>query len=145
MSDPLNDTWLAKQCQPATEAHLITKATPNYYAATDAQRAKICNGAGAAWMYSLLPAFVRWFLTFAGNRLFGLDCKEAFDLHDWGYHYREKTKAAKQEEDINMLTNLFTLINEAGGCLQKPRIWLAKLYYKAVAELGYKAFFDVVE
>jgi len=99
---------------------------------TPEQKNKICNGAGAAgdWRSILIP-----------NTLWGLDCTQVFDLHDYAYHvgrtYEEKCRA-----DISMLINLIRFINKKGGWLSVARRYRAVTYYDAVFELGEDAFFN---
>jgi len=100
---------------------------------TPEEKAKICNGAGASsdWRSALIP-----------NTLWGLDCTQVFDLHDYAYHvgrtYEDKCRA-----DISMLINLIRFINFNGGWLAVPRRYRAVTYYDAVHELGDDAFFSI--
>jgi len=96
------------------------------------QKARICNGAGAAgrWISSIIP-----------NTLYGLDCVEAFNIHDFDY-FVGVTQQDKDEADTRMLFNLLTLINQTGGFwgwFRKRRAW--KCYY-AVHLAGDEAFFN---
>ena len=51
-------------------------AEPGFHNLTFEEKSKICNGAGAAndWRSALIP-----------NTLWGLNCTEVFDIHDYGY------------------------------------------------------------
>ncbi|MEE7625440.1 hypothetical protein V3O24_04640 [Methylobacter sp. Wu8] len=95
------------------------------------EKAKICNGAGVAgkWISSIIP-----------NTLYGLDCSEAFNIHDYDYNVGA-SRADKDRADRNLLNNLLTLINHQGGWLMLPRQWRAMKYYNAVQLLGDEAFY----
>jgi hypothetical protein len=95
------------------------------------EKAKICNGAGAAgkWISSIIP-----------NTMYGLDCSEAFNIHDYDYDVGA-SRADKDRADRNLLNNLLTLINHKGGWLMLPRQWRAMKYYEAVQLLGDEAFY----
>jgi hypothetical protein len=98
---------------------------------TPEEKARICNGAGAAgnWISSIIP-----------NTMYGLDCTEAFNIHDYDYDVGV-SQADKDRADRNLLNNLLTLINHQGGWLMLPRQWRAMKYYEAVQLLGDEAFF----
>lgn len=98
---------------------------------TPAEKAKICNGAGAAgqWISSIIP-----------NTMYGLDCTEAFNIHDYDYQVGA-SREDKERADRNLLINLLMLINHKGGLLMLPRQWRAMKYYEAVQLLGDEAFF----
>ena len=100
---------------------------------TPDEKASICNGAGAAndWRSAFIP-----------NTLYGLDCTQVFDLHDYAY-YVGKSLEDKTRADISMLINLIRIINEKGGFLAYPRRYRAMLYYDAVHEFGNDAFFKI--
>lgn len=99
--------------------------------ATDAERAKICNGAGAANGLKF------------PNTFYGLDVKIAFDVHDWDYHHG-KTLDDKDRADKYMLLNLMEIIESQkgfGNALLKPlRRRRALKYYEAVVTFGGDAF-----
>jgi len=99
---------------------------------TEADKAKICNGAGAAgdWKSKLIP-----------NKLWGLDCLEAFNIHDYAYFVGVDMED-KQMADIQMLVNLMILIDTTSFfLLRHARRRIAMNYYVAVDEFGDKAFF----
>lgn len=102
-----------------------------YSSLTPGEKATICNGAGAAgdWRSKLIP-----------NTLYGLDCADVFDIHDYGY-YVGISREDKDRIDMCMLINLFTKINSTGGFLKILRLHRALKYYIAVNELGDEAFF----
>ncbi|MGJ0489609.1 hypothetical protein [Methylobacter sp.] len=102
-----------------------------YKQLTTEEKARICNGAGAAG---------RWISSFIPNTMYGLDCIEAFDIHDYDYHVGI-TRADKDRADRRMLDNLLILINHAGGLLAWLRRRRAMKYYEAVHQFGDSAFF----
>ena len=102
-----------------------------YYALQPEQKAEICNGAGAK---------NDWKSAFISNNIYGLDCTEVFNIHDYAYHYGI-TAGDKRKADTEMLINLMTLINEYGGWLMSLRRYRAMTYYNAVVECGNDAFF----
>ncbi|MFZ2405536.1 MAG: hypothetical protein WAW41_10395 [Methylobacter sp.] len=95
------------------------------------EKARICNGAGAAgkWISSIIP-----------NTMYGLNCAEAFNIHDYDYEVGV-SRADKERADRNLLLNLLTLIEHRGGWLMFPRRRRAMKYYEAVQLLGDEAFF----
>jgi hypothetical protein len=95
------------------------------------EKAAICNGAGAAgkWISSIIP-----------NTMYGLDCTEAFNIHDYDYDVGA-SRDDKIRADRNLLNNLLTLINHKGGWLMLPRQWRAMKYYEAVQMMGDEAFY----
>ena len=100
--------------------------------ATDAERAAICNGAGAANGLSF------------PNTFYGLNVRPAFDVHDWDYHHG-KTLDDKDKADKYMLLNLMEIIESQKGfanTILKPlRRRRALKYYEAVVTFGNDAFF----
>lgn len=96
------------------------------------EKAKICNGAGAAgqWISSIIP-----------NTMWGLDCTEAFNIHDYDYGVGVSL-ADKDRADRNLMDNLLTLINHRGGWLKLLRHRRALKYYEAVNQFGDEAFFQ---
>jgi hypothetical protein len=105
---------------------------PGYYELTPEKKAKICNGAGAAgdWRSAFIP-----------NTIFGLDCTEVFNIHDYAYFLGVNLED-KYRADRAMLQNLLILIDNS--CWPIFR-WLRRLraidYYTAVVEFGNSAFF----
>lgn len=95
-------------------------------------KSKICNGAGAAG---------RWISSFIPNTLYGLNCIEAFNIHDYDYHVGHR-RSDKDTADKRMFDNLITLIDLAGGFLQFFRRRRAMAYYEAVHLGGDEAFFN---
>lgn len=98
---------------------------------TPEEKAKICNGAGAAgqWISSIIP-----------NTMYGLDCTEAFNIHDYDYQVGA-SREDKDRADKNLLDNLLTIINHRGGWLKPLRHRRALKYYEAVNQFGDAAFF----
>lgn len=105
---------------------------PGYDTLTPEQKSKICNGAGAAgdWRNAFIP-----------NTIWGLDCTEVFNIHDYAY-FRGVTLDDKHRADYAMLQNLLILINDSKFGLIR---WLRRLraidYYSAVVEFGTDPFF----
>jgi hypothetical protein len=103
----------------------------SYRNATDQERSLICNGAGAKDGIKF------------PNTFYGLDMREAFDIHDWDYHHG-KTREDKARADKYMLLNLMVIIESTTGLkdrLLKPlRRRRALKYYEAVVTFGDKAF-----
>jgi len=99
---------------------------------SQSERAKICNGAGAAndWRSAFIP-----------NSIYGLDCTKVFDIHDYAY-YIGVTIEDKARADIEMLVNLIRIINHHGGFVAVLRRHRAITYYEAVHNFGEKAFFS---
>jgi len=100
--------------------------------ATDAERAVICNGAGAANGLKF------------PNTFYGLNVRIAFDVHDWDYCFG-KTLADKDRADKYMLLNMMTIIEAQKGIVHavlKPlRRRRALKYYEMVVTFGNDAFF----
>ena len=98
---------------------------------TPERKAEITNGAGAAndWRSKFIP-----------NTLWGLDCTEVFNIHDYdysvGFTYEHKCLA-----DTNLLLNLVRRINNHKGFLRIARRYRAMTYYDFVADAGEDAFF----
>lgn len=91
----------------------------------------ICNGAGAKndWRSKFIP-----------NTIYGLDCSEVFNIHDYSY-FIGTTSFDKRLADNLMFSNLMAIINSEGGWLRWFRRRRALKYYEAVYELGHDAFF----
>lgn len=102
-----------------------------YYELNEDVKSRICNGAGAAgdWKSYLIP-----------NTMYGLDCIEAFNIHDYAY-YIGITPEDKKQADIAMLLNILEIINEKGGMLAFLRRYRAIKYYDAVHNFGDDAFY----
>ena len=103
-----------------------------YESLTQEQKARICNGAGAAndWRSAFIP-----------NTIYGLDCTEVFNIHDYAYHIG-KTLDDKKRADFAMLQNLLCLINSSGNIVTRfLRRMRAMDYYDAVVEFGENPFF----
>jgi len=108
-------------------------APPSYRAASKEVRAIAVNGCGTGgWKGFLVP-----------ETMWGLDIREACNIHDWMYLAGE-TIADKDEADRVFLNNLLRLI-ESGSRWE----WLAALrrrralkYYEAVRVFGGPAFWN---
>lgn len=118
-------------------------ALHSYWDASPLERARVCNGAGPRWIDAYLPWWMRLLRIFV-NRLWGLNCRQAFDIHDWDYAKLPQTPEAKVEADDRLEFNLRALINAAGGptWLKNLRRQEAARYVFMVRFLGFKAFFD---
>jgi len=103
----------------------------SYRNATDAERAAVCNGAGA-----------KNGLKFP-NTFYGLDMTEAFHNHDWDYD-KGITQEDKDRADRYMLLNTLIIIESQKGlknAILKPlRRRRALKYYEAVVIWGNRAF-----
>jgi len=97
------------------------------------EKAKICNGAGAAgdWRSRFIP-----------NSMWGLSLKEVFYRHDYDY-YIGRTDEGKWDADINLLINCIILILEAESniFLTYARMARAIKYFLAVHYKGHDAFY----
>lgn len=100
-----------------------------FAALTDAEKAVICNGAGAADGIKV------------PNTMYGLDMKIAFDIHDYDY-WRGRTLKDKREADERMRRNMSAIINNRGGWLTWLRRYRATTYYSAVVDYGHNAFWE---
>ena len=98
---------------------------------TPFQKDDICNGAGAKndWRSKYVP-----------NTLYGLDCIEIFNIHDYAYHIGT-TVFDKRLADTTMIGNLLAHISIHGGWLRWFRRRRALKYYEGVFEAGNDAFF----
>ena len=116
----------------------MLRAKDGFYELTRRQRKDICNGAGAKGA---------WYTRFIPNTLYGLDCKEAFDIHDYGY-WAGTTEEERAEIDLDLLINLIALINAEDGLLSRIisplRRRRALKYYEAVYHHGTSAFMESI-
>lgn len=94
---------------------------------TPEDKAIICNGAGAKGGIKV------------PNTMWGLDCREAFDIHDYDY-WRGENERHKRSADKRMQFNMTTIIVNKGGLLMWPRMIRATTYFMAVVWRGKKAF-----
>jgi len=106
----------------------ILLAPGSFWAATDEERACVCNGAG--------PRGYGWAVP---DTIWGLSITAAADIHDWMYN-EGRTRADKDQADQVFLTNLTNLVNQAAWCLRWLRNRRAKKYYLAVKIFGWGAF-----
>ena len=91
-------------------------------------KSEICNGAGAKDGIKV------------PSTMWGLDCIDAFDIHDYDYWIGEGDEC-KRLADRRMIVNLIIIIINAGGFLMIPRLYRAMTYFIAVAKYGKKAFY----
>lgn len=118
-------------------------ALPSYWRATPAERHAICNGAGPAWLLEHLPWYLRWTRRLADG-LWGLDCHDAFDIHDWDYMFMPATMTGFVASNNRLSDNLMRLIWSQGSphLLTWARVRNARRYLVLVREFGHRAFFD---
>lgn len=102
---------------------------PDGYSALDPLvKKEICNGAGAKDGLKV------------PDTMWGLDCIEAFNIHDYDY-WRGENEQHKRSADKRMLFNLATIIVNRGGVMMWPRVMRASTYFFAVVWRGKKAFY----
>ena len=94
-------------------------------------KAQICNGAGAKddWKSILIP-----------NTIYGMDCTEVFDRHDYAYHMGI-SREDKINADIQMFVNLIIKSIDHGGWLTMLRFIRSLWYFAAVYFKGNDAFY----
>jgi len=148
MTEPMNDTTLLERAEDRPELRQVPgtqglRALRSYWEASPLERARVCNGAGPRWLDRFLPWWLRWLRLFV-DRLWALNCRQAFDIHDWDYVRLPATPEAKTQADDRLHDNLDSIIRSGRG----PR-WLtalrrreARRYVALVRGFGYKAFFD---
>lgn len=121
---------------------------PEYFAADDLERFKICNGCGSA----------KAKFDFVPDNILGVKVREACDIHDWRYHHG-KTEEDRLIADREFQDNMMTLVEEharielsqAQGWYNGPRRaviyamrafrrWRVTTYYGTVRDLGGAAF-----
>jgi hypothetical protein len=148
MTEPMNDMTLIDRGADTRERRDVPGtdglwALRSYWDASPQERARMCNGAGPRWLDRYLPWWLRWVRIFA-DRLWALDCRRAFDIHDWDYARLPHTPAGKIEADDRLRDNLDSIIRSARGpqWLTELRRREARRYVRLVREFGYKAFFD---
>jgi len=115
------------------------EAPESYWQATPQERAKICNGVGAAF----LP---KWLIDALNSPAFcwGISLRPAADIHDWEY-YHGKIQEDKIQADKRFGRNMLKLIRFY-SCLwpMNPlyylRRWRTWQCYLAVRWGGDKAF-----
>lgn len=112
------------------EGQIPLRSLPGFAGLTPVQRRGICNGAGAKG--SILSKFIP-------NTMWGLDCIEAFDRHDYDY-WAGDTEEHKFQADLNLLVNLAIIIIHGSPLLSLPRLCRAAKYYLAVHYRGHDAY-----
>ena len=148
MTEPTNDTTLLERDRDQPELRQVPgtqglQALRSYWEASPLERARVCNGAGPRWLDRFLPWWLRW-LRLLADRLWALNCRQAFDIHDWDYVRLPATPEAKAEADDRLRDNLDAIIRSgtAARWLTALRRREARRYVALVREFGYKAFFD---
>ena len=91
-------------------------------------KSEVCNGAGAKDGIKV------------PSTMYGLDCLEAFNIHDYDYWMGENDED-KRWADIRMLVNAIIIIVNKRGFLMYARGIRAMSYFMAVAIAGKKAFY----
>ena len=102
-------------------------APSGYWTLTEAARDELCNGCGPDGILSILVP----------DTLYGLRITPACNIHDYMYALG-KTIEDKDSADRAFLNNMVRIV-DAGTrwrWLKRLRIRRAKIYYRAVAELG---------
>jgi len=111
-----------------TKLQMPLDIPPGFYQLGMLEKDSICNGAGSAKGLKV------------PNTMWGLNCIEAFDIHDYDY-WRGENERHKRSADKRMLFNLATIIVNKGGVMMWPRMYRATTYFVAVAFFGKKAFY----
>ena len=108
-------------------------APAEYWKATDAARAEVCNGCGTKGLAGILVP----------DNLDGLSITECCNIHDWMYTFGSKQED-KDEADIVFLNNMVRLINanQTIEPLMAVRRQHCMLYYSAVRDFAGPAFWD---
>lgn len=114
-------------------------APDEYWDASPNEKAALCNGCGSK--------HTGWFPVRAPETMYGVDIKDACDIHDVCYHVGV-TLEDKDQADREFLNNLIRLIDYApsagwkllGPILSSLRHRRAIKYYEAVQFLGGPAY-----
>lgn len=109
----------------------ILFAPPGYWTLSETDHRKTCNGCGAKGLCGYLVPDTIW----------GLRITEACNIHDYMYSIG-KTIADKEVADRVFFNNMLRIIdaNTPWNWLKRLRVRRAKIYYKAVVEIGGPAF-----
>lgn len=100
-------------------------ALRTYFAASERERDKVCNGCGSRGITEAVP-----------DTLWGLKVTEVCNIHDWSYEYAN-SRMDRFIADILFLVNLVLWIKERGsGWLNYARFYRAMTYFVAVRALG---------
>ena len=107
-------------------------APPGYWTISPAEKARICNGCGAAGKRDYIP-----------DSIFGLDISEICNIHDYMYFCGKKL-SDKRDADQAFLDNLITLIDieTKHWIVRIFQRWLALRYFRAVKYFGGPAFWS---
>ncbi len=110
------------------EGRVKLYAPENYWSLTAKEHEENCNGCGPDGILSVVVP----------DTVYGLKITAACDIHDYMYVTAEATIAAKNEADRVFLNNMLRLVEARtkSWILKRLRIQRARIYYRAVAELG---------
>ncbi len=131
---PMVPVYRAKYCPRGYVRNEIGKwegmlARPEYFSLSAEEKAAICNGIGAD--SGLTVHFP--------DTIWGLDCKEAGDRHDYDYEIGG-TEEDRAIADAVFLHNCRTLIRKGSWWLRWPRERRAVSYYLALRVGGKKYY-----
>lgn len=127
MREDLLAIAMAGQVSPGVDGLLSTYA---YKQLSPQEKSKICNGAGAARQTISI---------FIPNTLWGLDCEECFNIHDYDY-WDGVTESEREHRDNRLEKNLHIRINKAAYLLRFVRKRRAAKYLYFVRKYGGEAF-----
>jgi hypothetical protein len=121
-------------------------ALPSYWRATPEERHSVCNGAGPGWLIEHLPWYLRWTRRLADG-LWGLDCNEVFDIHDWDFLFMPPTMEGFVESNNRLSDNLgrYVCAMTSNSLLRWARMRNGRRYMVLVREFGHRAYFDRTE
>ena len=106
--------------------HETLSAPKSFRNASEEERARVSNGCGpASALFDVVP-----------DNILGVSIGCACDIHDWEY----EEGLDKELADLRFYRNLRTRIDEVGGWLRRPRLFIAWWYFRAVTKLGHDAF-----
>lgn len=121
-----DEKWLPDGYAKMADGTLVR---PKYLELSQERKEKICNGMGGQnSLSSLVP-----------DTIWGLNCKEVADRHDYDY-WRGGDGDARKLADAVFLHNLRVVIKAKGGLLKSFRLWRAEKYYIATRLFGWAHF-----
>lgn len=121
------DDWIPKGYVANADGCLFR---PEFLALTQEEKAKICNGVGAAeGLSKLLP-----------DTVFGMSIADIADQHDYDY-WLGGTTADRLNADIVFFNSMLRRFKNMGSAFLYPfRRHRAKVYFKFLREFGFKHF-----